>query len=126
MKKYDQNWAVYAVHFCVQGLQPGTVYSVRVLAHNEHGPGSSSPPIVIRTQAEVDLPAPPSALSATPISAFSILVSWLPPANPEGVEKYKLYYRRVKNRKIKFYICFRFSKLKITLALVLQLLPPPP
>lgn len=87
------------------------MYSVRVLAHNEHGPGSSSPPIIIRTQAEVDLPSPPTSLSATPISAFSILVTWLPPPNPDGVEKYKLYYRRV-NRIFIFIFLFPFLKIR--------------
>ena len=29
----------------VQGLQPGTEYLLRVVAHNEHGSGDSSDPI---------------------------------------------------------------------------------
>ena len=47
----------------LQGLLPGTTYTVRVLAHNHHGPGISSTPVNIITQAEVDLPAPPANIS---------------------------------------------------------------
>jgi len=76
----------------IQGLQPGTSYLVRVLAHNEHGPGQSSPVLEISTQMEVDLPASPVGLTATPISSFSILVNWTPP--PGQIDKYRLYYRQ--------------------------------
>ena len=77
----------------LQGLQPGTTYTVRVLAHNQQGPGLSSLPVSITTQSEVDLPAPPANISARPTSAFSILVRWDPPG--DKVKKYKLYHRRV-------------------------------
>ena len=77
----------------LQGLQPGTTYTVRVLAHNQQGPGLSSLPASITTQSEVDLPSPPANISARPTSAFSILVRWDPPA--DQVKKYKLYHRRV-------------------------------
>ena len=42
---------------------------------------------------EVDLPASPVGLTATPISSFSILVNWAPP--PGQIDKYRLYYRQV-------------------------------
>ena len=42
---------------------------------------------------EVDLPASPVGLTATPISSFSILVNWTPP--PGQIDKYRLYYRQV-------------------------------
>jgi hypothetical protein len=92
----------------LQGLLPATTYTLRILAHNEHGPGTpSAPPLILTTQAEVEVPGPPAHLAATPTSAFSILVSWRPPALPPGkeVEKYKLYYRRVSVIKINTHDC---------------------
>jgi hypothetical protein len=84
----------------LQGLLPATTYRVRILAHNEQGPGPSSPPLALTTQAEVEVPGPPTHLSATPVSAFSILISWQPPLTPgKSIEKYKLYYRRVSRLK---------------------------
>ena len=80
----------------LQGLLPGTTYTVRVLAHNQQGPGVSSQPASITTQSEVELPGPPANISARPTSAFSILVRWDGPASP--VKKYKLYHRRVSSR----------------------------
>ena len=79
----------------LQGLQPGTDYTIRVLAHNQLGPGESSPPLMVSTQPEVDLPGPPLHVSASPVSAFSILVSWDPPLGMHRINKYRLYYRRV-------------------------------
>ena len=49
--------------------------------------------ISINVQMEVDLPASPVGLTATPISSFSILVNWAPP--PGQIDKYRLYYRQV-------------------------------
>ena len=77
----------------LQGLLPGTTYTVRVVAHNQEGPGLSSLPLDITTQSEVDLPSPPANISARPTSAFSILIEWNAPR--EEVQRYKLYYRRV-------------------------------
>jgi hypothetical protein len=81
----------------LQGLLPATTYTVRLVAHNEQGPGPpSAPPLRLTTQAEVEVPGPPTHLSATPVSAFSILISWQPPLHAgKNIEKYKLYYRRV-------------------------------
>jgi hypothetical protein len=77
----------------LQGLLPGTLYTVRVVAHNEHGPGVSSPPLEITTQSEVAVPGSPRGAAARATSSFSILVTWSPPA--EEVQRYKLYYRMV-------------------------------
>ena len=77
----------------LQGLLPGTMYSVRVVAHNEHGPGQSSPALDITTQSEVAVPGPPRNLAARATSSFSILILWDAPS--EEVQRYKLYYRRV-------------------------------
>lgn len=79
----------------LQGLLPGTRYSVRVVAHNEHGPGMSSAALEIITQSEVDVPGPPKGVNTRATSSFSILISWEAPAGSGGdIEKYKLYYRR--------------------------------
>lgn len=77
----------------LQGLLPGTMYTIRVIAHNEHGPGQSSRALDITTQSEVAVPGPPSVIAARATSSFSILISWRPPG--EEVQRYKLYYRRV-------------------------------
>jgi hypothetical protein len=43
----------------LQGLLPATTYTLRILAHNEHGPGPpSAPPLTLTTQAEVEVPGP--------------------------------------------------------------------
>ena len=52
---------------------------------------------------EVELPDPPSELTAVPVSAFSILVRWTGPAD-QDVDKYKLYYRQVSGLVIEIYI----------------------
>lgn len=103
----------------IQGLQPGSTYVVRVVAHNLFGPGESSSPIrvsgthpilgvfdatqichnvsktQVTTQEDVEVPGPVTGLAARPTSAFSILISWQHPAyRSETVTVYKLYYRR--------------------------------
>ena len=77
-----------------------------MLAHNQLGPGESSPPLMVSTQPEVDLPGPPLHVSASPVSAFSILVSWDPPLGIHRINKYRLYYRRVSL--IFFLVAFQF------------------
>ena len=80
----------------LQGLQPGALYRVRVVAHNEHGPGMSSQELQLTTQSEVAVPGRPLQPTARPTSSFSILVSWAPPAGlGETVTQYTLYHRRV-------------------------------
>ena len=81
----------------MQGLLPGTEYSVRVVAQNENGPRTSSEELEVVTQAEVDVPGPPQAIEARATSSFSILITWaLPAGNNGNILKYKLYYRQVK------------------------------
>ena len=79
----------------MQGLQPGTRYQVRVVAHSDQGPGQTSSSLTITTQAEVELPGPPVNMTARPTSAFSILVTWDKPRGGHNINKYKLYHRRV-------------------------------
>ena len=79
----------------IQSLQPGTTYVMRVIAHNQHGSGDSSPALKVRTQDEIDVPGPVSGLSARATSSFSILVTWGPPVyNSGSVSNYKLYFRQ--------------------------------
>ena len=57
----------------IQGLQPGTTYMLRVVAMQEGSVFStSSDPLSIRTQDEVDVPGPVSHLRARPTSACCI------------------------------------------------------
>jgi len=80
----------------VQGLQPGTRYVFRVVAHNDRGPGQSSEPLLVTTQEELDVPGPVQDLHARPTSAFSILITWQRPRySSTEVKSYKLYYRQV-------------------------------
>uniref|UniRef100_A0ABD2XN24 Down syndrome cell adhesion molecule-like protein Dscam2 n=1 Tax=Trichogramma kaykai TaxID=54128 RepID=A0ABD2XN24_9HYME len=69
-----------------------TNYSIRVLAYTGAGDGVLSNPIYCST--EEDVPGPPAGIKALALSAESILVSWLPPLQPNGrVTKYTVYFR---------------------------------
>ncbi|XP_055934976.1 neogenin-like isoform X4 [Argiope bruennichi] len=78
----------------IQGLQPSTKYQFRVVAYNEHGPGTSSEEITVETQSEVHVPSAPRNLKAVALSPVSIHVSWDPPESAalEPIQKYKLFY----------------------------------
>ncbi|XP_043274690.1 Down syndrome cell adhesion molecule-like protein Dscam2 isoform X2 [Venturia canescens] len=67
-----------------------TNYSIRVLAYTGAGDGVLSPPIFCTT--EEDVPGPPAGIKALALTADSILVSWLPPLQPNGqVSQYTVY-----------------------------------
>ncbi|XP_024944983.1 Down syndrome cell adhesion molecule-like protein Dscam2 isoform X2 [Cephus cinctus] len=67
-----------------------TNYSIRVLAYTSAGDGVLSPPIFCTT--EEDVPGPPAGIKALALTAESILVSWLPPLQPNGhVSQYTVY-----------------------------------
>ncbi|EFN83957.1 Down syndrome cell adhesion molecule, partial [Harpegnathos saltator] len=69
-----------------------TNYSIKVLAYTKAGDGALSPPIFCMT--EEDVPGPPAGIKALALTAESILVSWLPPLQPNGnVSKYTVYSR---------------------------------
>ncbi|XP_076322719.1 neogenin-like isoform X3 [Tachypleus tridentatus] len=77
----------------IQGLRPSTQYIFRVIAYNQHGPGSSSDEIRVETHAEVHVPGPPKNLRALSTSPTSIKIQWHAPDKRNGpIEKYKLYY----------------------------------
>jgi len=73
------------------GLTPDTQYSYQVSAVNGQGDeGSRAGPVQVRTQAEPP-PEPPRNLSATPVSASAIDLSWTPPADDGNVASYRIY-----------------------------------
>ncbi|KAM7151097.1 LOW QUALITY PROTEIN: neogenin-like [Molossus nigricans] len=76
----------------IQNLMPATVYILRVMAHNKHGSGESSAPLV-ETQPEVQLPGPAPNIRAYATSPTSITDTWETPLSGNGeIQKYKLYY----------------------------------
>ena len=67
-----------------------------MVAHNEHGSGASSDPLIVATQEEMDVPGPVQDLATRPTSQFSILITWGKPVYGASlVSSYKLYYRQV-------------------------------
>nr|XP_045620714.1 Down syndrome cell adhesion molecule-like protein Dscam2 [Procambarus clarkii] len=76
----------------LQGLGRFTNYSVRVLAFTAAGDGVVSMPVLCSTLQ--DVPGAPPAIQALPTGRETVMVSWLPPARPNGVlTHYTLYYR---------------------------------
>ena len=57
-------------------------YTVQVSALTRVGEGARSRSVYCRTNE--DLPSPPANIKAVPLSAQSILVTWLPPLHPAG------------------------------------------
>ncbi|XP_047520750.1 Down syndrome cell adhesion molecule-like protein Dscam2 isoform X2 [Pieris napi] len=73
-------------------LHKYTNYSLQVLAFTNAGDGKRSPPVFCMT--EEDVPSAPEKIKALAYSSDSVLVSWLPPVNPNGViSHYTVYYR---------------------------------
>ncbi|XP_063973280.1 cell adhesion molecule Dscam1 isoform X2 [Diachasmimorpha longicaudata] len=67
-----------------------TNYSIRVLAYTGAGDGVLS--LAIYCTTEEDVPGPPAGIKALALTAESILVSWLPPLQPNGkVSQYTVY-----------------------------------
>ncbi|CAH1154339.1 unnamed protein product [Phaedon cochleariae] len=76
----------------LHGLKKYTNYSMEVLAYTSGGDGVRTTPI--HCQTEQDVPEAPTALKALVMSAESILVSWKPPTEPNGiVEYYMVHYK---------------------------------
>ncbi|XP_076672531.1 Down syndrome cell adhesion molecule 1 isoform X35 [Andrena cerasifolii] len=74
----------------LHGLKKYTNYSMQVLAFTSGGDGVKSAPI--HCQTEQDAPEAPIAIKALVMSAESILVSWRPPSQPNGViTQYTIY-----------------------------------
>ncbi|XP_046664865.1 Down syndrome cell adhesion molecule-like protein Dscam2 isoform X42 [Homalodisca vitripennis] len=76
----------------LHGLKKYTNYSMQVLAFTSGGDGVRSTPI--HCQTEQDVPEPPSAVKALVMTGESILVSWKPPTQPNGVVvQYTVYVK---------------------------------
>ncbi|XP_049833937.1 Down syndrome cell adhesion molecule-like protein Dscam2 isoform X24 [Schistocerca gregaria] len=76
----------------LHGLKKYTNYSMQVLAYTSGGDGVRSPPI--HCQTEQDVPEAPNAVKALVMSSESILVSWKPPEQPNGiVTQYTVYVK---------------------------------
>ncbi|XP_036442956.1 neogenin 1a isoform X3 [Colossoma macropomum] len=77
----------------IQNLKPDIKYAFRVVAHNKHGPGESSAPLRVATQAEVQVPGPAPNFQAVVLSSSSVSLSWDKPLTGNGeIQNYKLYY----------------------------------
>ena len=78
----------------VAGLQPEKKYSLRVVAFNDHGAGSSSPLVEVETESEPHVLQAPSHFNVTAVSSDSIMAVWTPPKPAAGtpIRNYKLFY----------------------------------
>ncbi|KAK7073926.1 hypothetical protein SK128_017781 [Halocaridina rubra] len=80
----------------LQGLGRFTNYSVRVLAFTAAGDGVISASVFCSTLP--DVPGAPASVKALSSGENEVLVSWLPPDQPNGVIlQYTLYYRPLNN-----------------------------
>ncbi|XP_053593564.1 cell adhesion molecule Dscam2 isoform X30 [Microplitis demolitor] len=79
----------------LHGLKKYTNYSMQVLAFTSGGDGVKSAPI--HCQTEQDAPEAPIAIKALVMSAESILVSWRPPSQPNGVISQYTVYTKADN-----------------------------
>ncbi|XP_063822595.1 cell adhesion molecule Dscam1 isoform X1 [Ostrinia nubilalis] len=79
----------------LHGLKKYTNYSMEVLATTNGGDGVRSTPI--HCQTEQDVPEAPRAVKALVMGEDSILVSWRPPAQPNGVVTHYNVYTQAQN-----------------------------
>ncbi|XP_026315575.1 Down syndrome cell adhesion molecule-like protein Dscam2 isoform X8 [Hyposmocoma kahamanoa] len=79
----------------LHGLKKYTNYSMEVLATTNGGDGVRSAPI--HCQTEQDVPEAPRAVKALVMGPDSILVSWRPPAQPNGVVTHYNVYTQAQN-----------------------------
>ncbi|XP_029175733.1 Down syndrome cell adhesion molecule-like protein Dscam2 isoform X19 [Nylanderia fulva] len=79
----------------LHGLKKYTNYSMQVLAYTSGGDGVKSAPI--HCQTEQDAPEAPIAIKALVMSAESILISWRPPSQPNGVISQYTVYTKADN-----------------------------
>ncbi|KAF8795950.1 Down syndrome cell adhesion molecule-like [Argiope bruennichi] len=80
----------------LKNLEKYTNYSISVLAFTGRGDGVLSEPIHCRTME--DVPSPPADIKALPMLPDAILLSWQPPAQPNGIlQQYTLYQRTTTN-----------------------------
>ncbi|CAH4030501.1 unnamed protein product [Pieris brassicae] len=74
---------ISGLHTTLSGLRRFTNYSVTVCAFTAAGDGVRAAPVYCHT--EEDVPSAPADIKAAVSSRNKILVSWLPPASPNGV-----------------------------------------
>ncbi|XP_063366960.1 cell adhesion molecule Dscam2 [Cydia amplana] len=74
---------ISGLHTTLSGLRRYTNYSVTVCAFTAAGDGVRAAPVYCHT--EEDVPSAPADIKAVVSSRNKILVSWLPPASPNGV-----------------------------------------
>ncbi|XP_071632338.1 Down syndrome cell adhesion molecule 1 isoform X14 [Temnothorax longispinosus] len=79
----------------LHGLKKYTNYSMQVLAFTSGGDGVKSAPI--HCQTEQDAPEAPIAIKALVMSSESILISWRPPSQPNGVISQYTVYTKADN-----------------------------
>ncbi|KAJ8417946.1 hypothetical protein AAFF_G00227890 [Aldrovandia affinis] len=77
----------------VENLHPDRKYVFRVAAQSQAGLGESSNPLIVFTQAEVQVPGPAPNLQAGATSPTSISLSWDMPLSGNGETlTYRVYY----------------------------------
>uniref|UniRef100_A0A8C1S9P1 DCC netrin 1 receptor n=1 Tax=Cyprinus carpio TaxID=7962 RepID=A0A8C1S9P1_CYPCA len=82
-----------SLQLTVSNLRPEAIYSFRVVAYNEQGPGESSEAIRLSTQPELLVPGPVENLRAEAASPTSIQASWDPPSHASGpIQSYRLLW----------------------------------
>ncbi|XP_052125989.1 cell adhesion molecule Dscam2-like [Frankliniella occidentalis] len=87
-----QNKMTTELSSTLHGLFKYTNYSVQVLAFTRVGDGNMSAPIFCRTKE--DVPGQPGGVKAVLQAPDMALVTWLPPAHPNGqLTKYSVYVR---------------------------------
>ncbi|XP_025829144.1 Down syndrome cell adhesion molecule-like protein Dscam2 isoform X2 [Agrilus planipennis] len=102
----DDNWRgtddietrkTTALTTVITGLRKFTNYSLQVLAFTKVGDGVSTETFYCKT--EEDVPGPPIDIKVIVSSPQALLISWLPPQEPNGIiTKYILYKRSVDGR----------------------------
>ncbi len=72
-----------ATETILHGLKKYTNYNITILAYTSGGDGV--PTVALSCHTEQDVPGPPMAVKGVVMSIDSILVSWQPPSEPNGV-----------------------------------------
>lgn len=79
-------------------------FSISFLKYDIHSINSFSSSVAIYCQTDQDTPEAPTAVKALVMSSDAILVSWRPPAQPNGViTKYKVYVKNSADKENKEY-----------------------
>lgn len=81
----------------LHGLLKATNYSIRVLAFTSSGDGLHSIPVYCST--DEDVPDAPASIKASALTAESILISWLPPTQRNGLITHYTVYSKEAGRK---------------------------